>query len=65
MFSEACAKNSFHGGVCQTGPQADTPRVDTPLGRQPPQQTTTAADGTHPTAMHFCIFISLNQITNT
>ena len=29
-------------------------RADTPLGRHPPQQTATAADGTQPTAMHSC-----------
>ena len=42
-------------------PRADTPRADTPLGRHPPQvdtshpqQTATAADGTHPTEVHSC-----------
>ena len=36
--------------------QADTPWVDTPLGQTPPpQQTATAADGTHPTGMHSCL----------
>ena len=41
-FSQACVKNSVHRrGVClsacwDTSSQADTPRADTPLGRQPP-----------------------------
>ena len=49
-------------------PPPDTPlQADTPLGRHPtrqtpppqadtplPQQTATAADGTHPTGMHSC-----------
>ena len=34
----------------QTTPGADT----SPGSRQPPQQTATAADGTHPTGMHSC-----------
>ena len=33
------------------------PGADTPLGRHPPpQEAATAADGTHPTGMHSCIF---------
>ena len=46
MFSQACVKNSVHGGV------------HTPLGRHPIGQihpeTATAGDGTHPTGMHSC-----------
>ena len=38
---------------------ADTPRADNPWGRQPPKQTGTAIDGTHPTGMHTCF--SLND----
>ena len=40
-------------------PQADplrqtpTPGQTSPLGRHPPPETATAADGTHPTGMHF------------
>ena len=37
------------GGVWQTPPWANTTQADTP---PPPQQTATAADGTHPTGMH-------------
>ena len=65
MFSQACVKNSVHGGCL-----ADTPLnrlAETPLdrlGRHPPgqtrqttslgrhsRQTATAADGTHPTGI--------------
>ena len=51
MFSPVC---DSVGGVwhtplrADTHLQADTPQVDTP------QQTATAADGTHPTGMHSC-----------
>ena len=62
MFSQTCVKNSVHGegrvsrprpkggvqaqGVCiPVCTEADTPH---------PQQTTTAADGAHPTGMHYC-----------
>ena len=44
----------------QTPPGQTPPRADIPPGRHtslvrcPPQQTTTAADGTHPTGMHSC-----------
>ena len=44
MFSQACVKNSVNRG-----------EVYTPPGRHPlPNQTATAADGTHPTRMHSC-----------
>ena len=36
----------------QTSPRQTPPRADTP-----PQQMATAADGTHPTGMHSCLFI--------
>ena len=65
--SQACVKNSVHGGVytpwadippgkhsllgrhppAQTSPWADIPLADTP------QQMATAADGMHPTGMHY------------
>ena len=35
------------------------PQADTPLGRHP-QETTTAADGTHPTGMHSCSSVVLH-----
>ena len=57
MFSQACVKNSVHGGgvstrhflpgqTRQTPPprQADTPQVDTPLGRHPQVDTPLRAD---------------------
>ena len=34
--------------------KADILRVDTPVGRPPPHQTATAADGTYPTGTHTC-----------
>ena len=52
----------------QTPPWADTTQTDTPLGRHtlpsvcwdtcPPA---TAADGTHPTGMHSCSFLSIEN----
>ena len=56
IFSQACVKNSVHGGgglpQCMLG---YTPLDRPPMGRHtPPQQTATAADGTHPTGMHSC-----------
>ena len=57
-------------------PQADTPRIDTPQadtpswpGRQPPRQTTTPANGMHPTGMHsysllYPASLMLGQISN-
>ena len=42
-----------HPLLVQTPPSC----ADTPLGRNPlPNQTVTAADGTHPTEMHSCYF---------
>ena len=37
-----------------TASWADTPWADTTLCSRPPQQTATAADGTHPTGMNSC-----------
>ena len=54
---------SVHGGIPPTGadtpPGADPPGADTPLlGADTPPlgETVTAADGTHPTGMHSCIW---------
>ena len=71
MFSQACVKNSVHGGCLpqcmlgythspgQTPPFRHTPPwVDTPLpGRHPPppHQTVIAADGMHPIGMLSCL----------
>ena len=68
---------SVHGGVHTSPRQAGrhTPpwqadhhpqQADPPLGRYPtpgrhPQQTATAADGTHPTGMHSCFFYLKNK----
>ena len=49
IFSEACVKNSVHGGR-GSGPGGDT-------WWRPPR-TATAAGGTHPTGMHSCYFYS-------
>ena len=55
----------FTGGmsVGQTPPPpGQTPWADTPLDIQTPQQTATAADGTHPTGMYSCSHIMLNYV---
>ena len=50
---------SVHAGI---HPPADPPSGRPPLVRHPPpQQTATAADGTHPTGMHSCINLVLQQ----
>ena len=64
--SQGWGSASVHAGI--------HPRVDTPLGRHPPGrhppwvdtppplgQTATAADGTHPTGMHSCIYRNTQQ----
>ena len=48
MFPQSYVKNSVH----RVG-DGQTP---------PPQQTATAADGTHPTGMHSSIFIDLTRM---
>ena len=48
MFSQACVKNSVHREGEVYTPWADTPRADT---LPPSPQTSTAADGTHPTGI--------------
>ena len=62
MFSQVCQEFYPRGGV--HSPWADTPpRADTPLlGRHPPRQTATAADGTYPTGMHSCLSCKLSEI---
>ena len=43
----------------QTPPWADTPQADPWADTPPPApQTATAADGTHPTGVHSCFFLS-------
>ena len=37
--------------------------IHTPLGRHPPEQTATAADGTHPTGMYSCLFWCVFSLT--
>ena len=65
MFSQACVKNSIHGGGGR-GVCLQVRGVYTPLGRHPlrqtppgqtppPKETASAADGTHPTGIHSCI----------
>ena len=64
MFSQAYViLSTGGGGVWQIPPWADTPgQIPPPPGRHlprqtpaPPQQTATAADGTHSTGMHSCL----------
>ena len=56
MFSQACVKNSVHGGRFKPSSWAHTPLGRHPPGPTPPlSETATAADGTHPTGMHSCI----------
>ena len=70
MFLQACVKNSVHGGSRQTPPPSGRhlPQADTPLVRQTPPETATAADGTHPTGMHSCfslfkrVFFQMKQL---
>ena len=46
----------FTGGVCSGTPLGQTsPWEYTPPRAEPPSETATAADGTHPTGMHSCI----------
>ena len=69
IFSQACVKNSVHGGVgmpqCMLGythPWTDTPLDRHPQGRQPPVKhhppTATVADGTHSTGMRSCFIFT-------
>ena len=67
MFSQACVKNSVHGGgvypTMHLGrhrpPRPVHAGIHTPLGRHPPgahppPPTATATGGTHPTGIHSC-----------
>ena len=60
IFSEACVKNSVHGGVCLVpggpGPSGDGGCLVPGAGvwRPPPGTATTAGD-THPSGMHSCV----------
>ena len=67
MFSQACVKNSVHGGGVS---QHSFGQSHSPLGRHPtfpsPPSTTgysQQADGTHPTGMHSCFLIYLKYGT--
>ena len=52
MFLQVC--------VCPWGRGSASVHVGIPSREQtPPQQTATAADGTHPTGMHSCLFCVL------
>ena len=63
IFTSVCQEFCPQGGVCL--PQCmlgyTPPRADPPWSDPPPQQTATAADGTHPTGMHSCINLVLQQ----
>ena len=58
MFSQACVKNSVHGGG---GVSAQRNAGIHPPGQTPPAPSTTGygqqSDGTHPTGMHsyYCL----------
>ena len=72
MFSQACVKNSVHGGwqtppSGQTPPLADTPppsQADTPhpVGRHPPRRDSQQAGGTHTTGMLSCLVLGLRKL---
>ena len=65
MFLHLSVSHSVHrGGVCRAEPHPPDrpPWADTPLGIQTPQQTATAADGTHPTGMYSCSHMMLNYV---
>ena len=72
--NEVAEKYCFHKSVSRilptgrvhTSPMGRHPWADTslgrhPLGRPPPHQTATSADGTHPTGMHSCCDIIVKQ----
>ena len=55
MFSQASVI-LFAGGCLEDTPLGRHPHGQpTPNGQTPPQQTATAADGTHPTGVHSCL----------
>ena len=79
MFSQACVKNSVHGGFSWLHAGIHTPLgrhppgQTPPLGRHPsgkhprgrhPSETANAADGTHPTEMHSCVLFVIAYSEN-
>ena len=74
IFSQACVKNSVHGGCLPQCMLGDTNPPSRPA-RHPPGQTptcpvpagiymATAADGTHPIGMHSCDTELLSSLMN-
>ena len=63
IFTSVCQEFCPRGGGWSASVHAG---IHHPLGRHPPQQTTTAADGTHPTGMHscYCLFV-VQMVTMT
>ena len=59
MFTQASV-TLFTGSVWQTPLPLGRPLSPT-TGQTPPQQTATAADGTHPTGMHSCCLLYVNR----
>ena len=53
MFLLVSVRPREWGGVWQTPPHPD--QADSPLEQTPPQQTATAAGGTHPTGINSCL----------
>ena len=62
VFSQVCVKNSVHRVGCTPSPRRH------PRGNNPPPETATAADGTHPTGINSCLiyilFLRKAQIGN-
>ena len=55
MFSQACVKNSVHGGCVSQHALGQTPI---------PPPAVTAADRKHPTGMHSCFLFKLAACTS-
>ena len=58
-----CVCHSVHGGVSRPIPRGRLRGLAGGVqfhtqGQNPPQQTATAADGTHPTRMHSCLILN-------
>ena len=68
VFTPVCDSVHRSGASGQTPPgralsgtpPGQTTWADTPLGRHPPPEMATAADGTHPTGMHSCIILQFS-----